>query len=519
MISTPKERPKTRPPRTLRKTVALPDDTQSTASSKPSSVDLPGDPHTLTRELSDLSGSYYGNRSLRSCEGSEVSVAPRPWRQSRLLSSSGGTTATAAGASQPRAPQPPLPPRAEDQDSVQHPGRRRQPRRIQVVDSSDVVELVTKSAIFGDPFIEDHHHRIPLVILLMDPSKKQYELMQIWIDVAVDTVRDVLQTIQQNLNGWKQDYDGLFQIRNNRFNQIINVLPVSKYDVRPQEVWLAKPWGMPTRNAMNFAASLLKYLRDIEMVANSVPDRKSPGRSVTVKVEDEVLLLSQTAQERMFLPQGILKHHHALQFLCFSPPFEKSVRVDVLAGGSVASEEDSLFAESLSSSKCLTSSVDSGKPPLPPRTIHSVDLSSNRTPQDPTKQIETDGNRSTDRNKISFQLPDPDLSFRTTRLNSISSDSTDKHNNLRQKTTSSDPNCCFSSIFSTINCNRRRQQRDREPTEEVLNAAEEPTWCAAWEDSSFTEDRSVITSSSNQPLLVGARGDQKDRLHFEPILL
>lgn len=38
--------------------------------------------------------------------------------------------------------------------------------------------------------------------------------------------------------------------------------------------------------------------------------------------EDAPLLLSQTAQDRAYFPEGILDHHHAIQFITFSPPFE-----------------------------------------------------------------------------------------------------------------------------------------------------------------------------------------------------
>lgn len=57
-------------------------------------------------------------------------------------------------------------------------------------------------------------------------------------------------------------------------------------------------------------------------------------------MEDAPLLLSRKAQERAYFPCGILDHHHAVQFVSFSPPFEKAVHLSRLS--SSRSQDDGL---------------------------------------------------------------------------------------------------------------------------------------------------------------------------------
>lgn len=47
--------------------------------------------------------------------------------------------------------------------------------------------------------------------------------------------------------------------------------------------------------------------------------------------EDAPLLLSKKAQERAYFPEGLLTHHHAVQFVSFAPPFETPVHITKLA--------------------------------------------------------------------------------------------------------------------------------------------------------------------------------------------
>ncbi len=113
-----------------------------------------------------------------------------------------------------------------------------------MVEQNEDVEVIKRN----DAEAEGEMHRLPLVLLLMDPGKKMYEMLQLWVDVTTDTVRDVLHALQARISDkWKQDYDGLFQIRWQKSSQLIHILSISKYDVVPHEIWIAKPWSMSAK--------------------------------------------------------------------------------------------------------------------------------------------------------------------------------------------------------------------------------------------------------------------------------
>lgn len=120
------------------------------------------------------------------------------------------------------------------------------------VAQNDVVEIFDnlESSLGLDLFrkMGRQHQRIPVMILLMNPSKQNYELMQIWVDSSIDSIRDLVQVLQHKLPvQWKQAYDGLFQVRGNRFTQLINIIRLVKYDIQPYEILVAKPWSMAAK--------------------------------------------------------------------------------------------------------------------------------------------------------------------------------------------------------------------------------------------------------------------------------
>jgi len=202
--------------------------------------------------------------------------------------------------------------------------------------------------------------------------------MQIWVDVEEDTVRDVLHSVQRSLcdkEKWRQDYDGLFQVRNNHFSQLIHILNLSKYGVQPHELWVAKPWSMSAKSTVGYAGTLLNYLKAVGCLTYmSISDNthgNSDGNNYhkhhphlpKPKCDDSVLVLTREAKARMYVPGGVLKHHHAYQFLSFSPsfgPMGPVVRVDVLGaemhGGNV--QVDDVHSQ-LSDSHCggMTASI------------------------------------------------------------------------------------------------------------------------------------------------------------------
>jgi hypothetical protein len=363
---TPERKKKSRPPRTTPKRWA--DDrsrssaVHSTSASSgtppnaatPSSV-LVGSP--LTRDLSDLSGSYLnGNTAPRRSNKAQVpgSVYPSdqsatsydmPWRHAKILSSR-----------EPIHPQP-------------HDVGAGLPRNDMVmVDRHGVIEVVTEQDKYTDNMLEEDHHRSPLMILLMDPGRKIYELMQLWIDVSTDTVRDVLHAVQQSLSDkWRQDYDGLFSVRNN-YNQLIHILNVSKYEVQPHEIWVAKPWSMSAKGTMGYASELINHLKCLNVLT---PVSNPRWKFVRPRADDVILALSKAAQARVYVAGGIFKHHHASQFLTFVPSFEVNVRVDVLGA-----DLDDASASQLSESASGTMSAMSISKK---RSIMSLSPASNRS--------------------------------------------------------------------------------------------------------------------------------------------
>lgn len=240
-----------------------PEDENSCSFATPSSVHLIGSP--LTRDLSDLSGSYVNGSPLppsgRGGIPRNIFGSPRdspltirqPWRQAHSLSSP-----------------------APDVDGPKMP----------ILSSSGVdgmimvernggVEVVPPDLSKGDALdafesgtTSHHGDRCPVVIILMNPGFKTYELMQLWLDTKTDTVRDVLQTLRQSLpNTWNQDYDGLAQFRRDRLSQLINCLRIEQFAVVPYEIWVAKPWALAADKTARYAENLLEHLKMIGMVS------------------------------------------------------------------------------------------------------------------------------------------------------------------------------------------------------------------------------------------------------------
>jgi len=201
------------------------------------------------------------------------------------------------------------------------------------VAQNDVVEIFEfdnlQSSLGLDRFqiMGGQHTRIPVICLLIDPQKQSYELMQIWVDRAIDSIRDLVHVLQHKLpDKWKQAYDGLFQVRGNRFTQLINIIRLVKYDVQPHEILVAKPWAMTAKVTIAFAGSAIRHLTRIGVIStdNDISDDREQCRPRQPRNEDAPLLLSKRAQDRCYFPEGILNHHHAKQFITFSPPFESA---------------------------------------------------------------------------------------------------------------------------------------------------------------------------------------------------
>ena len=298
----------------------------SSKRSTPSSVMVGS---TISRELSDLSGSYmHGNPAYYSSSRSSASI-PRhirttdshtslssihkPWRQAYVLSKSDRSVAgtTSKGENQNGE-------NDSEDDSL----------ALILVERTGGVELVQRPNI-DDVFpmtLPNERKRTPLIILLSDHSRRQYEIMQLWIDHETDSVRSVLQSVRQSVpDRWRHDYDGLIQIRAGKPSQLIHVLSVKEYDARPYEIMFAKPWAMAAKLAGHHALALLEHLRSIGVATSQAPEGPDGGRtdSKSTPVED-TMVLSVAARSRVPPQTAILTHLHASQFLSFSPPFETS---------------------------------------------------------------------------------------------------------------------------------------------------------------------------------------------------
>lgn len=326
-MTNPKVPSKRRPPRTVPKKWQHADERSHGSSSADRSIHTPTSVHVQTPEItrtasddevSDLSGSYMnGNVPPRVGANVPKTVYPsdqsatsyeRQWRQARLLSPS-----------TPARSKPFAHPQPNDEESV---GVVRRPTVM--FDSEGFVEVMHAVDSI------DNSRRVPLTILLMDPGHKVYELMQLWVDKNEDSVRDIVLAIQQNLSErWRQDYDGLFQVRNNHFDQLIHILHVNKYDVINHEMLVAKPWAMSAKATVAYASGLLNHLKATGILCYNTDETGSPRSSR--KAEESVLVLSEEAKRRIYIPGDVMTHYHACQFLSFSPSFEPT-RIDVLAG-------------------------------------------------------------------------------------------------------------------------------------------------------------------------------------------
>lgn len=182
----------------------------------------------LTRELSDLSGSYANGQGSRNSIFGEPKPGNGPWRQAYVVSRVPPPTSKATFvASSVRG----------DTDIAM--GRN---------DSVELVDDNLPGTLDMSKWETQGHNRIPVAVLLMDGTSHSYELLQIWIDRSIDSVRDIVQAVQRGIpQQWKQAYDGIFQVRGNRFTQLIHILRMTKYDVQPHEILIAKPFSMSAK--------------------------------------------------------------------------------------------------------------------------------------------------------------------------------------------------------------------------------------------------------------------------------
>ena len=74
-------------------------------------------------------------------------------------------------------------------------------------------------------------------------------------------------------------------------------------------------------DSTEFATSCIRHLSNIGVVCTDEEER--PGRrTFRPKSVESALMLSKKAQSRIYAPDGIMDHHHAVHFITISPPLD-----------------------------------------------------------------------------------------------------------------------------------------------------------------------------------------------------
>jgi hypothetical protein len=356
-----------------------------------------------------------------------------------------------------------------------------------VMESVDRIEVIQQD-IRGPDFC-------PIIILLMDPGSKIYELMQLWIDAQFDTVRDVLHSIQSNVGErWRQDYDGMLQWRNQQWN------PFTVRQVHPFELIVAKPWSMPAPNTITYASAALQRFLQLGVFQTVEPSRIP---STSSNQAESYVRLSPRAQSRIHIMGEVFQHHHACQFLSFSPPFEEpavEVRVDVLGTDAsctsndvpvatvfTAQRESPTTLERVEALQTIIPNNNADKKNEISRTPETVPCSESvfQQPIDDSEE---------ERFIEQFDTEEPIRKFR-------------KHPRRRR----------FKDVIELFKCKPCRFEQDMESSQRTLwldqtpsyRDAERPLWESVWE---FDGSMSVVSES--EPLLFSDSSDGAYRLEL-----
>lgn len=320
----------------------------------------------------------------------------------------------------------------------------------------------------------------------------------------------MLHAIQDQLRdkpNWKTDYDGLFQVRNHSYSQLIHILDVHRYDAQPFELWVAKPWSMSAKATVSYAASAIHRLKEMNVLNHHAPNplrRPLPG--VSVGGDESLLVLSPEARSRIYAPEGILKHYHACQFLTFSPSMEpptvptRTIRVDVL-GTDVYSEDG---CSQLSDSHYYAASNDGGGMSVDSSSCNRALLSGSQAGSRPSTIPSTPSIRRTlSKSHRGATNPGSRCHGRSNTIKSASPSGREPMD-LKSRAQASPPSSRVVHAWSLLNCagcKRDPPDDSRTLTDPTLldtttvglAGGGGPTWRAAWE-----EELSVVHSVGHQ---------------------
>mmetsp|Transcript_11141 Transcript_11141/g.19634 ORF Transcript_11141/g.19634 Transcript_11141/m.19634 type:complete len:623 (-) Transcript_11141:213-2081(-) len=469
----------------------------------PSSVYMPSVP--LSRDVSDLSGVSGATRGS-SVPGQIIDPKSfqQPWRQAYTLSARPPEQVLSGGGH--------LPSRHNNGTTKQQSNASAGPRACANasggkrgasiwVPENDVVEIFDslQTSLGLGRFEMAGHNRIPIMVLLMDPHRHCYELMQIWVDRGIDSIRDLVHSLQHKLpDKWKQAYDGIFQVRGKRFTQLINIIRLVKYDVQPHEILVAKPWAMTAKVTIAFAGTVIRHLRQIGVV-NSQASVEGDNAFSRPKGEDVPLLLSRAAQERAYFPEGILNHHHAVQFVSFAPPFEapgidSATGVATPTDDTSSSESEYLGIEGAGNlAASLAMPKDSGNPPSPKSVLDLGLVESRRT-----NLSSSSAAKSSHPKKYSNHTEETRNGQNVRRQS--------KHPNYRESSSQLPPSAGVRGLLSKLNCCKSNDKEatisegsvgppaHRETTLTSLSEEEELRWLA-YSMKPIAEDQSLTGNS------------------------
>lgn len=402
--------------------------------------------------------------------------------------------------------------------------------------ASDSIDSILNTSHSNRPPRGGSQHRFPLLILLMDPHRKIYEFEQLWIDIETDTVRDILHAIQLSLSDrWRQDYDGLFQVRNQTFNQLIHILNVEKYGVQPLEIWVAKPWAMSAKATIQYANSLIGHLTQLKVLtyasSKDYPHSKTYGQMGTVsstnKDGEAILTFTADAASRMYVPGGaVLRHHHAHQFVSFAPPFQPT-RLEVPTTSSITALDDVASMISDIQNSSMGSSFGDSFDERDRRAVSPL----NRTPEDSileqelplpavSKEVmQQSSPKSIQQPQPVIPRPKPLPSVTPAVPHAAASDrlavqaAASQHFREQPKMDQSreEPRRSRLSMLFCCRSERDEENRDaiqRQPTLETL-----PEWKHYWEDSAscvsaISDSRPLLLNTSSDMHIVGRNGSR-----------
>ena len=222
---------------------------------------------------------------------------------------------------------------------------------------------------------------------------------------------------------------------------------------------------------------------------------------------ESALVLSRDAENRIYAPEGVLNHHHAIQFITFSPPFDnrRPVELNDDGGSSVTGSHESSPSDPI---------VRNMK-----ETLGLAESPSSRLPLAPQVSSRNDKAtaRSESRGRRCCVVP---VNLQPTRNELLSADSKGEEIRLQRHRRQTG----FGRIVSSLNCTKCRGQNDVDviATQLTLTEEQERKWASFDVSGTIEEDHSLAGRSEismSAPLLSRSKKTTTlQRPRMEPLL-